>query len=64
MASGQEPVAPQIPQQGTAEVRRGGVTPYRHPDSSNAARIEHGALAHYEYGLLVPEETAGNPASA
>ena len=37
---------------------------HSHPNSSDGARPEHGALARCEYGLLAPEEPAGEPAAA
>ena len=61
MASGQEKAALQCPHQGTAEGERGEVIPQWHPDSANGARPEHGTLARREYGILAPEELAGNP---
>ena len=63
MESGQEPAAPQSPQWGTTEGRRGEVRPHRHPDSADGPRTEHGALAQREHGLLAPEEPTGNPAA-
>ena len=64
MTSGQDPAAPQIPQRFPEEGGRGEVRPHRPPDSADGARTKHGALARREYGLLAPEEAAGNPASA
>ena len=40
------------------------VSKQRHPDGSDGARPKHRALAHREYGLLAPEEPAGDPAAA
>ena len=37
---------------------------HRRPDGADGASPEHGALARREYGLLVLEEPAGNPAAA
>ena len=64
MASGQEPTAPQIPQQDTAEGERVEVSMHRHPDGADGARPEHGALARRKYSLLAPKEPEGNPATA
>ena len=36
---------------------------HRNPDGTNGARPKHGALARREYGLLAPEEPAGDPAA-
>ena len=36
--------------------------PRRHPDGTNGARPEHGALARREFGLLALEEPAGESA--
>ena len=63
MSSRQEPAAPQIPHQGTAEGGRGEVRPHRHPGGANGARPEHGALARRKYGLLSLEDPAGDPAA-
>ena len=38
--------------------------PRRHPDGTNGARPEHGALARREFGLLALEEPAGESAVA
>ena len=62
MASGKEPAAPQIPQQGTEEGGRGEVIPHRHSDGADGARPEHGTLVRRKCGLLAPEELAGNQA--
>ena len=61
MASGQETAALHFPHRVTAEGERGEVIPQSHPDSVKGARPKHGALARREYGILVPEELAGNP---
>ena len=57
------PAAPQIPQRGMAEGGGSKVSTHRHPDGANSARTEHGALARREYGLLVLEEPADDPAA-
>ena len=64
MASRQDPAAPQIPHQGTAEVGKGEVIPHRHHNGADGDRPEHGALVRHEYGLLAPEKPAGDPAAA
>ena len=49
------------------EGERGGeqqVGTQRHSDGADGARPKHSALARHEYGLLVPEEPAGDPAVA
>ena len=40
------------------------VSTQRHTDNSNGARPKHGALARRKYGLLAPEDPAGDPAAA
>ena len=64
MASRQDPVAPHIPQRGTLEGKRGEVSTHRHTYVTDGARPEYGVLVHREYGLLSPEEPAGDPAAA
>ena len=64
MASGQEPAAPHSPQRVTSEGGRGEVRPQRHRNGANGARTKHGALVRREYGLLAPEDLAGDPAAA
>ena len=64
MASGPVPAAPSIPQKGTATGRGSKGSMHRHPDGANSARPKHGMLACHKYGLLVPEEPAGDPAAA
>ena len=38
--------------------------PHRHHDVADGARPEHSTLARHEYGLLAPEDPAGNPDAA
>ena len=64
MVSGQEPAPPPSPQWGTEEEERGEVIPQSHSKGAGGSRPEHGALARREYGLLVPEELAGDPDAA
>ena len=64
MKSGKDPAAPQIPQQGTAEGKRGEVIPQRHHDGADGARPKHDALARRKYGLLASQEPAVDPAAA
>ena len=64
MASGKEPVAPQIPQRGILGGEIGEVSMQRHPDGANGASPKLSALARRKYGLLAPEEPAGEPAAA
>ena len=61
MASRQELTAPQIPQRGTEEGWREKARPHRHPDGANGARPKYDALSRRKYGLLAPEEPAGDP---
>ena len=67
MASGKEPALPPSAPQGTAEGGRGvstQVSTQRHSYGADGARPNHVALACREYGLLVPEGLAGDPATA
>ena len=64
MASGTGPEVPQRPQWGMSEGGGIKVSMHRHPDIANRTRPEHGALARCKYGLLAPEEPAGDPAAA
>ena len=64
MASGQEAAAPHILQRDTAEGERGEVIPHRYPDGADGARPKHGVLLGCEYGLLAPEDPAGDPVAA
>ena len=64
MASGQEPALPSSTQRGTAEGEILWVSTQRHLDGTNGTRPEHGALVRHEYGLLAPEEPAGDLAAA
>ena len=64
MASGPGPAAPQRPQWGTVEGGVRKLSMHRHPNGADDSRPKHGALAHREYGLLSPEDSAGDPAAA
>ena len=64
MESDQEPESLPSTQLGMTEVERGEASMQRHPNGPNGARPKHGKLVCREYGLLVPEELAGNPAFA
>ena len=37
---------------------------HRHTEGANGARPEHGALARHKYGLMAPEDPAGDLAVA
>ena len=64
MPSGQEPAVPQSPQRGTSEGRRGEARLHRNPDGADGANPEHGTLGRRKYGLLAPQDLAGDPAAA
>ena len=64
MASGQEPAAMQSPHQVTSEGDRLEVRIQRHTERADGARPDYGTLTGREYGLLVPEDPAGDPAVA
>ena len=64
MASGKEPVAPQIPQRGILGGEIGEVSTQGHPDGANAAKPKLSTLARREYGLLAPTGPAVDPADA
>ena len=63
MESDQEPAAAPSTQQGTEEGERVEVITQRHSDGADGTRPGHSALACREYGLLAPEEPAGDPAT-
>ena len=58
-----EPSAPPITPRETVEGESGGITMVSTQWYSNGTRPEHGTLARCNYGLLAPEEPAGNPAA-
>ena len=56
--------APLSPQQGMAASRGRKVSMHRYINGADGARPKHGALTCCKYGLVAPEEPAGNPAAA
>ena len=64
MRSEPGPTAPQIPQRGIVAGRVSEVSMHRSPNRADVARTKHGVLTRRGYGLLAPEDPAGNPANA
>ena len=63
MKSNQEPAVLPSKPRGTKEGEIGEVSTQRYSDGTSGVRPEHGALARRKYGLLAPEEPAGDPAA-
>ena len=64
MMFGPGTAAPPIPQLGTAADKDSMGTLHRHSDGADGARPENGMELRRKYGLLAPEEPAGDPAAA